>query len=151
MEKYRIEHVVHPVGYWRLYDMLRKMDNYMMPLLSQHVCLKAYTKKLVEKADIFYIIYKEQDCGHCAVYMNNGSKAYITSFGILPEFQGMGMGNTLIHNVICEAELRGINQIGLEVHRNNVVAHRLYVKAGFRQSAETGEMIKMVMNLYDNT
>ena len=148
MDEYKVEHVAYPADYKRLYNMLDKMDQYMMPPLSQRVRLEEYAQKLIEKAEIFYIVNEGKDCGHCAIYMNDISKAFITSFGILPEFQRMGLGNELIQRVISYVKLRSMKQIGLEVHRDNIAAYRLYFKSGFRQIAETGEIKNMIMYLH---
>ncbi|WP_373265176.1 GNAT family N-acetyltransferase [Hungatella hathewayi] len=143
MENYIIKHEKSGVNYHRVYSFLKKMDQHMNPVLSSRVCIEEYAWKLAEKADIFYAVYAGTDCGHCAVYMNAGEKAYITSFGVLPEFQGNGIANVLMEAVLLEAAARGIKTIGLEVCTNNKAALCLYCKFGFRISREKEGFFRM--------
>lgn len=144
-----MEHASHPADLQRLYSILCEMDMHMMPPLSQRVCVEEYARKLTEKAEIYYIIYEGQDCGHCAVYMNSGKKAFISSLVIHTKFQGMGMAHFLLRKVIGEAKKRNMDQIGLEVHRDNKIAYQLYCHAGFQRVAEQGELIVMKKDLQE--
>ncbi|TCL59372.1 ribosomal protein S18 acetylase RimI-like enzyme [Kineothrix alysoides] len=148
MEEYRVYHKEPSADLQRLYNFLMKMDSYMVPPLSERVCIKDYAKKLSEYADIFYVQTGEIDCGHCAIYMNQKEESYISSFGVLPEYQGLGAGSLLMQNVLQNATGQGIRKISLEVHKDNKKALRLYSSMGFKSMEIEGEFIKMVKELH---
>jgi ribosomal protein S18 acetylase RimI-like enzyme len=60
----------------------------------------------------------------------DGRRTHLHHFGILPEYQNTGLGKKLV-----QASLACIKEIGyqvkLEVHKNNLIAKKLYQKAGF--------------------
>ena len=60
----------------------------------------------------------------------DGRRIHLHHFGILPDFQGMGLGTEL-----AERSLEWIREMGyqvkLEVHKKNLPARKLYEKLGF--------------------
>lgn len=144
MEEYKVFHKKPPSDLIRLYNFLMKIDNNMIPPLSKRVCIKNYAEKLSKYADIFYVQVGEIDCGHCAIYINHKEESYISSFGVLPEYQCMGIGNLLIQNVIQNVADRGIRKISLEVHRDNEKALRLYSNAGFSKVSMENDFFKVI-------
>ena len=60
----------------------------------------------------------------------DGRRIYLHHFGILPEYQGMGLGTSL-----AEASMKWLReqgqQVKLEVHRENHQAKKMYEKLGF--------------------
>lgn len=62
-----------------------------------------------------------------------GEYPSIYGAGLLPEYRGKGLGNSLINSAIIEG-FKGTksNQINLEVGSNNVIAFNLYRKCGFK-------------------
>lgn len=149
MNRIEIEHISPPSDTKRIYSTLAEMDMYMIPPISERTDLQTYAKKLANNADIFYARCKDKDCGHCAIYMNQIDKAYISSFGILPEFQNRGIATKLINYAIYELELRGIKEVELEVWKENMKAYRLYAKVGFEELMEGKGFIKMKKNLVE--
>lgn len=61
---------------------------------------------------------------------NDGRRLYLHHFGILPHFQGQGLGKQLLQPVFAFARKAGM-QLKLEVHRHNKAAIALYKNAGF--------------------
>ncbi|WP_312366154.1 GNAT family N-acetyltransferase [Ensifer sp.] len=53
--------------------------------------------------------------------------------GVLPNYRGQGIGETLLHACIEKAKLKGITCIELETRDDNRPAIRLYEKFGFRR------------------
>jgi ribosomal protein S18 acetylase RimI-like enzyme len=53
------------------------------------------------------------------------------SIGIVPGWRGRGIGRSLLDAVVDAARERGIHALGLSVSERNLVARRLYERAGF--------------------
>jgi ribosomal protein S18 acetylase RimI-like enzyme len=60
----------------------------------------------------------------------DGRRIYLHHFGILPEWQGMGLGTELALESLKWIRQKG-QQVKLEVHKENQAAKRLYEKLGF--------------------
>jgi ribosomal-protein-alanine N-acetyltransferase len=61
---------------------------------------------------------------------NDGRRIFMHHFGILPEFQNMGLGKELLKESLKFIKEKK-KQVKLEVHRENMVAKHLYKSAGF--------------------
>lgn len=59
-------------------------------------------------------------------------EAHITTIGIDPAWQGLGLGELLLAALIDEAIRRGADRLTLEVRVSNEIARRLYQKYGFQ-------------------
>lgn len=57
---------------------------------------------------------------------------YIDTLAVDPNFQGKGIGKSLILAIINEAKKLGFNKVGLLVSASNADAKRLYEKIGFK-------------------
>ncbi len=70
-------------------------------------------------------------------YANGGTRAYIHSFRVRPEWQGQGLGTRLLG--IAEDDLReqGFQEVTLNVAKENVSAIRLYKRLGYEIFSET--------------
>ena len=60
----------------------------------------------------------------------DGRRIYLHHFGILPSYQGMGLGTELAEKSLEWIRQKG-QQVKLEVHKENQAAKRLYEKLGF--------------------
>lgn len=58
-------------------------------------------------------------------------EAHVTTIGVLPEYQGKGLGELLFLNLVDEAMSRGATWLTLEVRVSNYGAQQLYRKYGF--------------------
>lgn len=58
-------------------------------------------------------------------------EAEIGNICVLPEYRGMGVGKSLLNDLMDELKSRGIVTVFLEVESDNVNAIALYEKAGF--------------------
>ncbi len=58
-------------------------------------------------------------------------EAHVTNVGIIPEYRGRGIGETLMRTLIEIAKSNGAKQMTLEVRKSNYVAQNLYSKLGF--------------------
>lgn len=62
--------------------------------------------------------------------------AHISQVMVIPEFQGMGLGNLLIEEWLKIANQLGAKQVTLEVRKSNDIAKNLYHKFGFKVQKE---------------
>lgn len=62
----------------------------------------------------------------------DGRRILLHHFGILPEYQGRGLSNILLHESLMFVKNAGL-QVKLEVHSSNLKAINLYRKFGFKQ------------------
>ncbi len=68
------------------------------------------------------------------------NKAWITRLGVLPATRRGGVGSTLMGCMLENANMLGIEEIQLEVIKNNKPARDLFLRKGFE---ETGEYLVM--------
>lgn len=62
-------------------------------------------------------------------------EAHVTNIAVHPEFRGIGIGNSLMEEMIKLAKSEGASSMTLEVRRNNSAALNLYKKYGFIEAA----------------
>lgn len=62
--------------------------------------------------------------------------AWITRLGVLPTIRRSGAGAALMDFMLTNAQILGMDETHLEVIRNNVPAHRLFLKKGFKETDE---------------
>lgn len=58
-------------------------------------------------------------------------EAHVTNIGVLPEYRGKGVGETLMRSLMALAKSNGANKMTLEVRKSNYIAQNLYSKLGF--------------------
>jgi ribosomal protein S18 acetylase RimI-like enzyme len=58
-------------------------------------------------------------------------RAYLYSFRVRKEFQGLGIGTRIMDTIENDIKLRGFDYITLNVARNNPRAQKLYVQRGY--------------------
>lgn len=63
-------------------------------------------------------------------------RAWITRLGVLPDIRRGGVGQALMNGLLDNAAKLGISFVMLEVIKNNIPAHRLFSKLGFREVSE---------------
>ncbi len=59
--------------------------------------------------------------------------ADIQTIGVLPRFEGQGIGRAMFTELLAEARLRGADTVLLEVRADNPRAQKLYTGFGFEQ------------------
>jgi [ribosomal protein S18]-alanine N-acetyltransferase len=60
----------------------------------------------------------------------DGRRMHLHHFGILPDYQGLGLAETLLKESLARVKRNG-HQVKLEVHKSNERAIKLYKKHGF--------------------
>lgn len=84
-------------------------------------------------------------------------EAHITLLAIHPDFQGQGLGKSLLNYLLAEAENKGLKRATLEVAENNLKALSLYQKLGFKEAGrrkkyyqKTGEDALVLWKKFDD-
>ncbi len=126
---------------------LREYDEEFIPVLASRVQISEYAKKISQNASVCWIEWENRKIGMCAIYMNHGSRAFITSINVAKEFCGQGLGSALIGRIIEEAKDRGMTEIVLSVNRANKSAVSFYEKNTFSVCAESEEWYQMMRKL----
>ncbi|MBW6478462.1 MAG: GNAT family N-acetyltransferase [Bacteroidales bacterium] len=76
----------------------------------------------------------------------DGRRIHLHHFGVLPAFQGRGIGKKLAIESIRFAKNKGF-QIKLEVHKTNTEAIKLYTQLGF---SYLGDYLVYIVRSYDD-
>ena len=93
---------------------------------------RSMTHKAFESKDrVQYIaLLDNQPVGMASVFTEEG-EAWIFGLGILPGYQGKGLGGEMLDQLIARTKGRGIGNIAIEVDSTNESAFHLYTKHGF--------------------
>ena len=78
------------------------------------------------------IIYRPQDkiIGYIIFWLV-GDEAQISNLAVHPDFKRLGIGGTILHQVLTIMHRMGAKQVILEVRPSNLAARTLYEKNGF--------------------
>lgn len=63
-------------------------------------------------------------------------RVWLTRLGVLPNTRRSGIGSALVGGLIEDAAKLGLDFVMLEVIKNNIPAHQLFLKYGFREIGE---------------
>ena len=75
----------------------------------------------------------------CFAYTTLG---WVRQLGVLPAWQGRGLGAALLHHSFQEFKGRGSRQVGLTVESERPNSHIFYQKVGMRTAAQLNEYVK---------
>lgn len=78
--------------------------------------------------------FAEQKLVGFAVMQTVLDESELLTIGIIPEFQGRGLGRRLLEASLKEVKKLGVNKCFLEVRVSNLPALYLYEKAGFKKT-----------------
>lgn len=126
------EYLTPPSDSSRLINILKKLDDALMPGLSKRVNIKEYADKLAINADLLYLCCNGNDIGNCAIYTNKHDMAYISSYGICEKYQHKGYGTILWLNVKHILLLKKIKNISFKIYFDNIKAINFFKKKGFK-------------------
>ncbi len=122
-------------------------SNYAIPFqLSEAQLSYMHKRRGIDYELSFGAFDDEQLIGfifNCTGTWNGQSTAYDTGTGIIPEYQGKGLGKGLLEYTISKIREAGINQYILEVLCSNKPAYELYRKYGFQ--------VIRILNCYNYT
>ncbi|HHX93646.1 MAG TPA: ribosomal protein S18-alanine N-acetyltransferase [Tenericutes bacterium] len=91
-------------------------------------------KREFENSAIKYYLYEEnnQIIGFCSIILSL-NYAEIINFGVLPSFQGKGIGKIILSSIIQKLKQEGFEKITLETKKTNTRAISLYKSLGFKE------------------
>jgi len=81
--------------------------------------------------DLTFLIHDDGVPRGVALVARRGARAWIAGMGVHPELRGRGIGAEMLQRVKERAALAGVEEILLEVLKDNNPARRCYLKAGF--------------------
>ncbi len=88
-------------------------QNWGFTAINQKEFLFLYSsEKLESHLDTIYVLYKASEIiGFCTVFKESESTWICKTIGILPEYQGLGLGNALAFKLHSDAKEQGIEKI----------------------------------------
>lgn len=100
-------------------------------------CLALVKKESAEGKLVAPIVakYGKKFCGFAWAVLHD-SKQYVSEVGVVPEFQGRGIGRALVLSILANFKSAGIKEAYLGVSANNLPAAPLYKSIGFETIRE---------------
>ncbi|MEZ8724352.1 GNAT family N-acetyltransferase [Vibrio cyclitrophicus] len=128
------------------------MHDYLIEV-GGDVSREAYERNIMwkyeEAAQIIQV--DGQDAGFWrVVFEEDKDRYYLDLIQVHPDFHGIGVGGTLIRNLIEQAQPEG-KDVALSVWKINLAAQRLYEKLGFVVYGEDGDewLLKYQKEIFD--
>ncbi len=114
--------------------------DYLVPMPMNMARMTEYTQVYdIDLENSFVAVQGEQMIALGMLGVRAG-RTWITRLGVLPGDRRHGVGQSLTVSLLNAAERKGIGFAMLEVIKNNVPAHKLFLKLGFY---EVGELLVM--------
>jgi GNAT superfamily N-acetyltransferase len=109
-------------------------------LRAQFTAQAAHYEQNYPGAEFFVIEYEGRPAGRFYVWRPE-AEIRIMEIGLLPEFQGQGIGTALLSQLIEEGRAVG-KRVTIHVEKFNP-ARRLYARLGFREVQDLGIYLKL--------
>ncbi len=110
--------------------------DYIVPMPMNVARLMEYIEFYdVDLSASWVVVDGKQKLGLAMLGVRDG-RAWITRMGVLPAGRRRGTGGVLMEHLIQSANERGIDNIWLEVIKNNTPAHKMFLKFGFTETRE---------------
>ncbi len=110
--------------------------DYMVPMPMNAARLAEYVRVYdIDMDKSFVALDGEQMLGLGMLGVRH-RRTWITRLGILPALRRMGAGEAIMRKMIHESDEMEIRLLILEVIKDNVPAHTLFLKLGFRETRE---------------
>ena len=110
--------------------------DYMVPMPMNVARLAEYIATYDVDLDHSLVAMQGSELLGVAMLGMREGRAWITRLGVLPNTRRNGVGKALTIGLIENAACLQINFVMLEVIKNNVPAHQLFLKLGFREIGE---------------
>jgi len=143
----------------KIVEILTHYDDYFIPKISYRKNLIDYAKKLSSNATFILAKNKNSIVGFAAFYFNPAPQAaYLALIAVDNNFQGLGIGKSLIYKLIEYCTMHNSAGILLEMRAKNFKLLKFYHSMGFGikekfESSLNGEIkyhmylpIKRIMN-----
>ena len=96
---------------------------------------KAQFLSSMEVGHYSVVMHKDCDILGFAIYSPIIPESHLLNIAIDPAYQGKGLGDKLLQQIILQNRTIGVKTISLEVRVSNLPAISLYEKRGFRKDA----------------
>ena len=129
---------------------VRKLKITELPLLTQLFNYKNFDKMIAVNTrdietgiiDIFALFDGDKIIGELRVkyisddnrFAEKGKRAYLYAFRVHQKYQGKGLGNSLLENVLTILAEKGYREFTVGVEDDNARARYMYEKNGFTES-----------------
>jgi len=116
---------------------------YVEPIWGWHEAWQAeYFRRKFDTQGRWIIVVDDQD-GGVLIVEETDAEIFLALIELLPRFQGLGLGTTIISDLMEKARARHV-PLTLDVLRTNKPARRLYERLGFRVARESEYRYHMV-------
>ncbi len=96
---------------------------------------KAQFLSSMEVGHYSVVMHKDSDILGFAIYSPIIPESHLLNIAIDPAYQGKGLGDKLLQQIILQNRTIGVKTISLEVRVSNLTAINLYEKRGFYKDA----------------
>ena len=96
---------------------------------------KAQFLSSMEVGHYSIVMHKDSDILGFAIYSPIIPESHLLNIAIDPAYQGKGLGDKLLQQIILQNRTIGVKTISLEVRVSNLPAINLYEKRGFHKDA----------------
>ena len=96
---------------------------------------KAQFLSSMEVGHYSVVMHKDSDIVGFAIYSPIIPESHLLNIAIDPAYQGKGLGDKLLQQIILQNRTIGVKTISLEVRVSNLPAINLYEKRGFHKDA----------------
>ena len=96
---------------------------------------KAQFLSSMEVGHYSVVMHKDSDIIGFAIYSPIIPESHLLNIAIDPAYQGKGLGDKLLQQIILQNRTIGVKTISLEVRVSNLPAINLYEKRGFHKDA----------------
>ena len=116
-------------------DILEKFSPYLYTLSSGKVDKDILAQKLHKYARVIGVKEDNKIIGFAGFYCNDSKNrnAYLSLIAVDPYWRKQGVGKVLLNEVKLQASNMGMNQLVLEVRKENIKAIKFYQKSGFEK------------------
>ena len=92
---------------------------------------KSFRDEMANKLAIYFVAKDNGACVGYAGFWNVSGEGDVTNVAVLPEYRRMGVGSSLVAEMVKTAENLKLELLTLEVRKSNIAAQKLYEKFGF--------------------
>jgi ribosomal protein S18 acetylase RimI-like enzyme len=110
--------------------------DYMVPMPMNAAKLREYVETYDVDMDASAVAIDGNEVLGLAMLGVRDSRAWITRLGVIRSNRRQGTGQTLVTHLIEQARQKKSSYVVIEVIKNNVPAHSLFLKNGFEEARE---------------
>lgn len=110
--------------------------DYMVPMPMNVNKLREYVETYDVDMDASAVAIDGNEILGLAMLGVRKKRAWITRLGVIQRNRRQGTGETLVNHLIGQARKKELDYIVIEVIKNNIPAHTLFKKKGFKETRE---------------